>query len=255
MKFVAFIVVFLGFSTIVNARNTPLQRVEREDLYSHFFNINSEDNCKGSISCSMLRRHLIRDSKNCLMDPTDTEVVSNYVSTSAARPSEISGSISYLGVAPGKYAYDIYLDSEGKLNVETSIYFKNINEFSARQIESLKTKMKRASDVWTNNNRFSANPVKFHLLLAKSRSEAKIVAKLKRKFTRGPYFSRWSLSWSASTIAHEMGHMLGLDDEYSNNPFGGSMAKCSYNSVMCNSNSGRPQDYQYYLIFRRMLCQ
>lgn len=252
-KFTIFAIILL--SGLVNAQNAPLQRVQKEDLYRHFFNINSDDSCDQKTSCSMLRRHLKRDSKSCLMDPTDTEVITNFVEASASRPNEVSGTMSYLGVAPGKYAYDTYLDNQGRLNIETSIYFKNLNEFTERQIQGLKNKMQTASEIWTNSNRLSSNPVIFKLKLATKRSDAKIVAKLKSKYTRGPYFSRWSLAWNSSTIAHEMGHMLGLDDEYSNNPLGGSMANCLYSSIMCNSHAGRPQDYQYYVIFRRMLCQ
>lgn len=237
------------------AQNVPLQKVSREDLYRHFFSINSDDQCKESTNCRMLRRHLIRDTKNCEMDPTDVEVVSNYVEATAAKPETIKGSIRYLGVAPGKYEYDTFIDENGRLNVETSIYFKNLDDFSDAKISRLEGRMKAAAARWTDNNRFSANPVIFHLKLAKNRRDAKIKAKLKEGWTRGPYFSRWSLSWGTATIAHEMGHMLGLDDEYSNNPMGGSLAGCNTSSIMCNSFGGTPKDYQYYMIFRRMLCK
>ncbi len=251
---IALAICALGLSSAYG-QNGPFKKVSREDLYNHFFSINSDDQCKDHTNCRMLRRHLIRDTRNCEMDPTDVEVVSNYVEASSGRPETISGAMSYLGIAPGKYEYDTFIDERGRLNVETSIYFNNLDEFSDSQIARLQSRFKAASQKWTDNNRFSANPVVFRLKLAKKRSEGKIKAKLKRNFTRGPYFSRWSLSWGTATIAHEMGHMLGLDDEYSNNPFGGSLAGCNRSSLMCSSHSGRVMDYHYYLIFRRMLCK
>ena len=250
------LIVALGLLQIssIMANNVPFKRVEREDLYRHFFNESSTDSCKDRTSCRMLRRHLIRDSKNCHMDPTDVQVVSNYVEAQINRPLDISGTVSYLGIAPGSYGYDVFKDDRGNLFLETSIYFNNLEDFSSSQIASLERKFERAGQIWTDYNRFSANPITFKLKLTRDRSAAKIKAKLKRKFTRGPYFSRWSLAWSSSTISHEMGHMMGLDDEYSNTPFGGSMANCSRSSIMCNSHGGTPKDYQYYLILRRMLC-
>jgi hypothetical protein len=252
----SFLIVALGLLQVsaTLANNVPFNRVDREDLYRHFFNESSTSSCKDRVNCKMLRRHLIRDSKNCQMDPMDVQVVTNYVEAPIAKPLGVSGTVSYLGIAPGSYGYDVYKDNNGNLHLETSIYFNNLEDFSASQIASLERKFERAGEIWTNGNRFTANPITFKLKLNRQRRGAKISAKLKRNFTRGPYFSRWSMRWGTTTIAHEMGHMLGLDDEYSNNPFGGSMAGCNRSSIMCSSHGGRPMDYQYYLIFRRMLC-
>lgn len=233
----------------------PLRTVSREELFNHFFRASSTEECKRNTNCKMLRRHLIRDSKSCHMDPTDVESISNFVENTISRPLSVSGTISYLGVAPGKYGYFSYIDDEGTLNIETRIHFSNLNDFSEYQIDSLKSKMARAGENWTYGNRLTDAPVRFKLTLVKDKRYAHISAKLKRDFTRGPYFSRWSLAWGSETITHEMGHMLGLDDEYSNNPFGGSISGCNTSSLMCYSHGGRPMDYHYYLIFRRLLCQ
>jgi len=247
----------LGVAALMASQSfaLPFEQVSREELYTHFFNIQSDDECKENTSCRMLRRHLIRDTNNCEMNPMDVDIASNYVQADSRDPMDISGAIRYLGVAPGTYGYDTFVDPTGTLVIESRMHFSNLDDYSAAQIQSMQSKMNRAAEKWTSNNTYSDYPVRFSLKITKNRSDAHISAKLKRKFTRGPYFSKWSLSWTTSTVAHEFGHLLGLDDEYSNNPFGGSMKNCSHSSIMCNSNRGRVQNYHYYLIFRRLLCK
>ena len=188
------------------------------------------------------------------MNPEDVGVVENYVLESTGNnQNNVVGSMRYLGAVPGKYGYDTYFDITGTLVIESKIRFSNIDQFSESTVENLKLRLQRAADVWTQANRFTDYPVRFSLLLETNSRKAHITAKLQDKYTRGPYFSKWSLSWGASTMAHEFGHILGLDDEYSNNPFGGSVAGCNTSSIMCSSY-GSPKDYHYYVIFRRLLC-
>jgi len=230
------------------------QEIKKNDVFEHFFGIDNSRDCKRNKSCKMLRKHLNRDSKSCLMNPEDVGIVENYVlESSGSSQNNIAGSIRYLGAVPGSYGYDTSFDVTGTLVIESRIRFSNLDEFSESDVNYLKEKLKRASDIWTDNNRFTDYPVRFSLLLETGRG-AHITAKLQRPYTRGPYFSRWSLNWSTTTMAHEFGHILGLDDEYANNPFGGSLSGCHTSSIMCSSQGGRPQDYQYYVIFRRLLC-
>ena len=78
--------------------------------------------------------------------------------------------------------------------------------------------------------------------------------RLVRPYSRGPFDSEWSLAWTSRSFAHEMGHIMGLDDEYENNLHGGDASKCIQDSMMCRSSTGTPQDFHYYLILRRLAC-
>jgi hypothetical protein len=231
------------------------QEINKNDLYEHFFNIDNNRECKKNTSCKMLRRHLKRDSKKCVMNPVEVGVVENYVlQRSQATHKNVRGTMRYLGAVPGSYGYDTYLDETGTLVIESRIHFSNLADFSESAINFMKDKLLRAANVWTDSNRYTDYPVRFSLLLETNKRNSHISAKLQDPYTRGPYFSKWSTSWGVSTLAHEFGHILGLDDEYSNNPFGGSVAGCDTRSIMCSSY-GVPQDYQYYVIFRRLLCK
>lgn len=238
------------------AQINAFQEIGKNDLYEHFFGIDNSKACKKNTSCKMLRRHIARDSKKCVMKPEEVGAAENYVLQSSGNNSNnVTGTIRYLGTVPGKYGYDTFVDATGALVIESRIHFSNINTFEQSDIDYLKKKLQRAADVWTRNNSFTDYPVRFRLLLEENRRKAHISAKLLTRRTRGPYFSKWYLYWSDSTMAHEFGHILGLDDEYANNPFGGSIAGCSTRSIMCYSQGGTPQNYHYYVIFRRLLCK
>ena len=77
---------------------------------------------------------------------------------------------------------------------------------------------------------------------------------LLRKKSRGPYFLNWSTLWDVDNLAHEFGHLFGLDDEYKNRLGGGSTDDCDSRSLMCQSWTGSQRDYHYYLILRRAFC-
>ncbi|MCR9204639.1 MAG: hypothetical protein NXH75_08690, partial [Halobacteriovoraceae bacterium] len=75
MRFISALLAVVTLSGIVTTQATPLRQVSREDLYNHFFRVSETSDCKEITGCKMLRRHLIRDSKSCHMDPSDVEVI------------------------------------------------------------------------------------------------------------------------------------------------------------------------------------
>ncbi len=227
----------------------PVSKIE---LYKQLYGINSTKECKKNIDCRMLRRHIIRDNKNCQIGPRDVETTDQQINRTKDDQLKISGSMKFLGVYPAKYKYYLYNAQGAGPVLKARVFINNADEFSSNDLSRLRQKLATAAKTWTNGNTYNFK-VKFDFDITTNSKEATVSVKLLRGSTRGPYFSKWSLNWSSTTIAHEMGHVMGLDDEYSNHPFGSSV-KCKRSSLMCSSYGGRPQMYHYYLIFRRAFC-
>jgi hypothetical protein len=82
---------------------------------------------------------------------------------------------------------------------------------------------------------------------------------LKQK-TNGPYFKNWNINWNSLEIAHEFGHVLGLDDEYSYLINSGLKISvydhiCEATSIMCTVGlNSEIKNYHYYMVIRRLFC-
>jgi hypothetical protein len=246
-------IIFLLLVSPSLAYSTGFKNVSKTEIYKQIFNISSTKNCKKKTDCRMLRRHLIRDNNNCQKAPSDVEVADQQITATFDNKLKIKGRMKFLGIAPAPYRYYLYNAQGGGPVLRARIFISNANQFTTSQITNLKLKLSVAAKIWTRSNPYDYK-VNFDFDVTTNKAEATVAVKLVKGFTRGPYFSKWSLNWSSSTIAHEMGHVMGLDDEYSNNPFGGSTAKCNKASLMCSSYGGSPMMYHYYLIFRRALC-
>lgn len=215
--------------------------------------------CRSNIECGMIKRHIARDSRSCQVDPQKVEDLDRYFPQKAI---EVSGSISFLGFYPGQYFYRVFRNQSGQIVVDARVHIKSISanvSKAMRQVAiySLQDKLKIAAEYYTRQNPYSTK-VKFQFSLTKKKEDATVSVALINGYTRGPYFSRWSMQWSTTSIIHEMGHILGMDDEYTNLPrflVKDPTAECDRHSVMCMSYGGGLQKYHYYLIFRRLLCQ
>ena len=79
---------------------------------------------------------------------------------------------------------------------------------------------------------------------------------LRDDYTPGPYFIQWSLNWPARTFAHEIGHVMGLNDEYPSTGIG--PIACDEESVMCynfgSSHLQQIKNHHIYVILRRGYC-
>ena len=202
--------------------------------------------------CYYLKRGILRDSSPCLEHPMS---LLNYATSGqfTRKWKEIRGKIRYLGFYPSGYRYWVRLNDRDEIEVKASVHFKNLSEFNESEIIRLEGKFDRAASHWKRYHG-DYGRVHFKFSLERDPNLASIRnVRLIRESTRGPYYSKWSLGWSASSIAHEFGHVLGLDDEYRNQPGRGDSSVCSRLSRMCTSG-GRSKDYHYYLILRRVAC-
>jgi len=200
----------------------------------------------------IVRRHLIRDLKGCQIDPDRVEELPQLMQHHNLDSVRVHGRSAFLGFVPAPYSYTGKISKDGTVIIKANVYFTNHKRVDQATKDSMQVKLDQAADKWSRNNPYNF-PVRFVFKLTEKRKDSDVRARLKQNgYTRGPYFSTWTTSWGANTIAHEMGHVMGLDDEYSNTPFR-SMTYCDRSSIMCTS--GTPYTYHYYLILKRLLCK
>ena len=163
------------------------------------------------------------------------------------------GKVFYADVTGGQYGYWLY-SRQNRLVVHTTVHFSNFNELSDFHKERLQQRFEQAALIWEKHNPFNY-PVKFVFQIVEDPERAHVRNIKLLSNTRGPYFSKWNINWNVATIAHEFGHVLGLDDEYS---YFGQDVKgiCEPTSLMCQTNSFRSEikNYHYYLVLRRLGC-
>lgn len=224
--------------------------------------------------CLSLKKHLRRDTKSIRVSPTK---IFDDLKQLADQRHRIEGKLKYLGIVPKAYRYDLGLE-DGIATVEVRVHISNQEFFAEYQLSTLDQKIVSAQNIWNNQSSVITSDFKFSFKRVTKKEEAHFSIKLVTKDSRGPYDTKWSLQWEGATIAHEFGHMMGLDDEYDNmattllslpsywisgiNPNGRDkqerfsiqtikQMKCDLNSIMCNSESLGVQSHHLYVIFSR----
>lgn len=248
MRLVFFFVIFALSDFLILLSSSEARTVSDSALQRHF-------KCKKSYDCKFLLRGIKRDSVKCKIDPVLIESLDRSLVPSPKRY-KVRGKVRYLGFWRAKYGYDVNLKNDGRMVIESRIHFKNLSDFDQITRDILQMKLNAAAETWSRYNPYGF-PVEFRFRLVRDRSKAHIrgIRLSKDPKTRGPYYKKWYVHWSQKTIAHEMGHVLGLDDEYKNRIGGGSTDSCNHQSLMCHSRRGNPMSYQYYLILRRIGCE
>lgn len=173
-------------------------------------------------------------------------------------PLKIRGTSIHLGAVPGAYRYDVTME-DGIAIIEVRMHFKNA---TPEDLQKLANYLRAAAGDWSGPHPKYGFAYKFRFLVVENAADAHFSVNLTDK-SAGPYFSTWSRSWSINQITHEMGHTMGLVDEYDLLPthidfqFGKSpsltQVACETGSIMCNFN--RPQAIHYYIILRRIILE
>ncbi|MFL5785387.1 MAG: hypothetical protein ACJ76H_12290 [Bacteriovoracaceae bacterium] len=202
-------------------------------------------------ACLMKARHLKADSlKNCL--PPEEDVMNSLPDHKML----IEGKIRYMGFIPQDYRYEISPDG-----IEVRIAFTGELASDEKILEDLRTKFNYASEVWTKNS--PGGKIPFHFKLVGLNDDPHFTPKLVKKAKGTKFNSLWDIEVSKMVVAHEVGHMLGLDDEY---PVIRSMVwqvkndvdtrMCNVRSLMCDYYSSQVKlyPYVYYQILRRPHC-
>ena len=162
---------------------------------------------------------------------------------------KIRGSQTQMGFYPGAYRYDV-INEGGVAVVEVRVQLKDGTSYDKATIAS---RLQGAENIWNMTRPQMGFAYRFRFKLVDTKDEAHYRVHVKKN-TRGPYFKNWDSDswWTAGTQAHEMGHMMGLSDEYEG--ISGSMKNCSHVSMWCN-DAGYIEPYHYYFVLRRIVMQ
>lgn len=159
--------------------------------------------------------------------------------------SPISGSITYVGIFTKPYLHDVIF-SNNKYIFNVRVHLKNPN---ATDMNDFKIKLAQASAYWNNTKIKTDFNYEFKFELTTDSTKAHFSVNVLDS-TRGPYDTNWSRSWTSLAIAHEVGHMLGLGDEYQTLS---GVSDCWKESLMCESWTGELKPLHHYFVLRRLV--
>jgi hypothetical protein len=222
--------------------------------------------------CLALLDNLRRDSlTNCLPDP---KIVFLSPQPGSVR---ITGAVGYLGLVPLPYRYYLSSDANGNPVVTLRVHFTGALARQPENLQRMARKLAQAAELWSDNSPasdFAGRAAEFRFMVEAHSERAEFSLGLSEGCPRPPYLVSWGILCSPHFLAHEIGHMLGLDDEYNQ------LAKtvghllgaehdwardvrlriarfeCNVNSLMCSSKFDRstPRLYDDYLVLRRGFC-
>jgi len=259
---------------------------------------------KSSVDCLALKKNFNHDKRYRSVVPELDQIINSQEYTSK----KIRGKIRYEGFLNQKFSYRIKHTDEGygvfvNIHVKKWKMWSGDSKFSKNQ-EVREAKLKRifnlllseSEKIWNKNNL----NIKFHFNQVDNKYDADYSIVMRQAITGSKYNTKWdwwpnafanvigeltdtqilnddSFQSDLDAAAHEIGHMVGLDDEYSvtrailgmasgqvekmNNPdkkydqmnTDKWVRACDQSSIMCKdwNEDFHAQDYHYYLILKR----
>lgn len=156
----------------------------------------------------------------------------------------VVGKITYVSIFPKTYKYDVAFEN-GEFVFKVRI---NLKKPTPNDIIYFTDTVKQAEQQWNNYRVGMDFSYRFQFDIEPDVKKAHYSVNILDS-TRGPYDTNWSRKWDGPSLAHEIGHMMGLGDEYQTLT---SETDCLPESLMCDSD-GDIMKHHYYFILRRLL--
>lgn len=238
MKTILVAVLFLSVSVSAQTQTPPPISEEHRWLYEILFAENDRV-AQPSETFKSFYVHLL-DSDVVFPKPSDIE------SKNLKAIQKVEGTITYVNIIKKRYTYDILKADDGTYVINVRVHLKDP---VGSDFKNFQEKVKAAQEIW-NAKRIEADfNYIFKFDLVENESEAQYSV-LVFDTTRGPYDRNWGRDWTPNVLAHEIGHMMGLGDEYQT--LSGKF-DCMKTSLMCTAWSGSLMKHHYYFILRRLV--
>lgn len=221
-------------------------------------------------ACLELKSHLKDDAlRGCTADPKAAFGVAPAAAT------QIHGKVSYhfLGLPligfrglslQKNYNYQVQAAADGSLDITVKIHFTGSPLRTPGYSDQVQTKLDEAAAIWSKQS--PGGKIHFHFLSVKADENPGFNVEIKPHANGDLYDTYWdsnifTINYGHNTIAHELGHMMGIPDEY--DPIRSVLweikddedtLQCNARGFMCDTYKPLSYPYYYYLILRRAAC-